>query len=151
MYSRTANITRFTGNSITTLFNDRAPYIIPGSVQQVDANTYVENTTAIDYAHWDDYYKAPATSRNDVIDKSFIKLREVIFSYNFDKKILKNTPFKDLSLTVVGRNLLIFTPEENQYIDPEVSTFGTDLSSQFGEFSANPTTRSVGITLKAKF
>ncbi|WP_298288591.1 SusC/RagA family TonB-linked outer membrane protein [uncultured Lutibacter sp.] len=151
MYSRTASITRFTGNSITTTFNDRAPYIIPGSVQQVSPNNFVENTTPIDYAHWDNYYAAAATSRDDVIDKSFIKLREVIFSYNFNNKILKNTPIKDLSLTIVGRNLLVFTPEQNQYIDPEVSTFGTDLASQFGEFSANPTTRSVGLTLKAKF
>lgn len=155
MFSRTADITRFTGNSITTTINNRNPYIIPNSVQQIEDGTgnisYIENTTPIDYAHWDDYFRASATERDNVIDKSFIKLREVVFSYNFPKTILEKTPFKDLSLTVVGRNLLLFTPESNQYIDPEVSTFGTDLESQFGEYSASPTTRSVGLTLKAKF
>ena len=155
MYGRTAEITRFTGNSITTTINDRRPYIIPGSVQQVDDGngniSYVSNTTAIDTEHWDDYYRASATDRDNVFSKSFVKLREVTFSYNFSNEFLDKTPFDNLSLTLVGRNLLLFTPESNQYIDPEVSTFGTDLGSQFGEFSANPTTRSVGLTLKAKF
>ncbi len=155
MYSRTASLTRFTGNSITTTINDRQPYIIPGSVNRIDDGngnfTYVENTTAIDNEHWDDYYRASAVERGDVIDKSYVKLREVTFGYRFSKKIIEKTPFEDISLTVVGRNLLLFTPESNQYIDPEVSTFGTDLASQFGEFSASPSTRSVGLTLKASF
>jgi len=155
MYSRTASITRFTGNSITTTINDRNPYIIPGSVRQVvDGGgnvTFVENTTAIDSEHWDDYYRATANDRDLVIDKSFIKLREVTLGYSLPKKLISKTPFNNLSLTLVGRNLLLFTPESNQYIDPEVSTFGTDLNSQFGEFSSNPTTRSLGLTLRAKF
>ena len=38
-----------------------------------------------------------------------------------------------------------------EFIDPETSTFGTDLSSQFGEFSANPSTRSLGFSIKTRF
>ena len=151
MYSRTADITRFTGNSITTTINDRNPYIVPNSVQEVSTGVFETNTTAIDIEHWDDYYRADALNRETVIDKSFIKLREVIFSYRFSDKIIGKTPFKDLSISVIGRNLLLFTPASNQYIDPEVSTFGTDLTSQFGEFSANPSTKSLGVTLKARF
>ncbi|CAH8291856.1 TonB-linked SusC/RagA family outer membrane protein [Mariniflexile fucanivorans] len=151
MFSRTADITRFTGNSITTTLNDRQPYIIPGSVQEVSPGVYQTNTTAIDTEHWDDYYRADAIARENVIDKSFVKLREVILSYRFSKKIIGKTPFEDLSISLIGRNLLLFTPESNQFIDPEVSTFGTDLSSQFGEFSANPSTKSLGVTLKARF
>ncbi|MBP0903422.1 SusC/RagA family TonB-linked outer membrane protein [Mariniflexile gromovii] len=151
MFSRTADITRFTGNSITTTINDRNPYIIPNSVQEVSTGVFETNTTAIDSEHWDDYYRAEANDRENVIDKSFIKLREVIFSYRFSKNIIKKTPFEDLSISVIGRNLLLFTPESNQFIDPEVSTFGTDLNSQFGEFSANPSTKSLGVTLKARF
>ena len=151
MFSRTADITRFTGNSITTTINDRNPYIIPNSVQEVSPGVFQPNTTAIDFEHWNRYYSAEATDRDNVIDKSFVKLREVILSYRFPKKITEQTPFQDLSISVVGRNLLLFTPASNQYIDPEVSTFGTDLSSQFGEFSANPSTKSLGVTLKARF
>ena len=151
MYSRTADITRFTGNSVTTTINDRNAYVIPNSVQVADDGSFVENTTAIDSQNWNSYYSATATERDNVIDKSFVKLREVTLGYNFSKKIIQNTPFESLSFTVVGRNLLLFTPESNQYIDPEVSTFGTDLSGQFGEFSASPSTRSIGFVLKAKF
>ncbi len=155
MYSRTADITRFTGNSITTTYNDRQPFIVPGSVVQgtdADGNvTYTPNTTPIDVEHMDDYYRADALNRYTVIDKSFVKLREVVLTYNLPSKMLNGTFINGLSVSLIGRNLLLWTPEDNQYIDPEVSTFGTDLQSQFGEFSANPSTRSMGFSIKANF
>lgn len=155
MYSRTADITRFTGNSITTTYNDRQPFIVPGSVVKVtDVNgnvTYEANTTPVTGEYMDDYYRADALSRYTVIDKSFIKLREVILSYSFPDKLLDNSIVDGLSVSLIGRNLFIWTPRSNQYIDPEVSTFGTDLRGMFGEFSANPSTRSVGFSVKANF
>jgi hypothetical protein len=45
----------------------------------------------------------------------------------------------------------LWTPKSNQYIDPETSTFGTDLRGQYGEFSSNPSTRSIGFSVKANF
>jgi hypothetical protein len=99
----------------------------------------------------DDYYRADALSRATVIDKSFIKLREVVLSYKLPTKLLQGTYIQGLTVSVIGRNLFLWTPRSNQYIDPEVSTFGTDLQGQFGEFSANPSTRSLGFSLKANF
>ncbi|WP_236937596.1 SusC/RagA family TonB-linked outer membrane protein [Flavobacterium coralii] len=156
MYSRTADITRFTGNSITTMYNDRQPFIVPNSVVRViDESTgevsYSQNTTAVDREHMDDYYRADALARATVIDKSFIKLREVVLSYRFPTKYLEGTFIQGLTCSVIGRNLFLWTPASNQYIDPEVSTFGTQLAGQFGEFSANPSTRSLGFSLKANF
>ncbi len=155
MYSRTAEITRFVGNSITTTYNDRNPFIVPNSVvKNTDSAgnvTYTPNITPIDSEHMDDYYRAEALDRENVIDKSFVKLREVVLSYNLPSNILKGTGLNNLTLSVIGRNLFIWTPVSNQYIDPEASTFGTDLEGQFGEFSANPSTRSLGFSLKANF
>ncbi|KOS06433.1 TonB-dependent receptor [Flavobacterium akiainvivens] len=155
MYSRTADITRFTGNSITTMVNDRQPFVVPNSVvREVDGNgntTYSPNTTPVDVEHMDDYYRADALARYTVIDKSFIKLREVVLSYKLPTKVLEGTFIQGLTFSLIGRNLFIWTPSNNQYIDPEVSTFGTDLQAQFGEFSANPSTRSYGFSLKANF
>jgi TonB-linked SusC/RagA family outer membrane protein len=155
MYSRTADITRFTGNSITTTYNDRQPFVVPNSViKTVDASgnaTYTTNTTPVDVEHMDDYYRADALARYTVIDKSFIKLREVVLSYRFPSKLLEDSFIQGLTFSLIGRNLFVWTPNSNQYIDPEVSTFGTDLQSQFGEFSANPSTRSYGFSLKANF
>ena len=155
MYSRTAGITRFTGNSITTLLNDRQAFIVPGSVVEVvgtgGETTYIENTIAVTDAQYNSYFSASANDRANVIDKSYIKLREVTLSYSFPDYIIGRTPFKELSITLIGRNLLLFTPESNQFIDPENSTFGTDLRGQFGEFGSNPSTRSLGVTFKARF
>jgi TonB-linked SusC/RagA family outer membrane protein len=155
MYSRTADITRFTGNSITTVYNDRNPFIVPNSVVKNVAGdgsvTYAPNTTPIDVEHMDDYYRADANARNTVIDKSFVKLREVVLSYRFPSKLLEKTQIQSLTFSVIGRNLLLWTPRSNQYLDPEASTFGNDLAGQFGEFSANPSTRSLGFSLKATF
>lgn len=155
MYSRTADITRFTGNSITTIYNDRNPFIVPNSVVKNVAGdgtvTYSPNTTPIDVEHMDDYYRADANARYNVIDKSFVKLREVVVSYKFPSDILKDAYIQSLTFSVIGRNLFLWTPSSNQYIDPEASTFGNDLAGQFGEFSANPSTRSLGFSLKATF
>ena len=155
MYSRTADITRFTGNSITTTINDRQPFIVPNSVIKGlddDGNTvYTPNTKPVSGEYMDDYYRAEANARANIIDKSFVKLREVVLSYKLPSELLKGTFMNSLSVSVIGRNLFLWTPSSNQYIDPEASTFGNDLAGQFGEFSANPSTRSVGFSLKANF
>lgn len=155
MYSRTADITRFTGNSITTTYNDRQPFIVPGSVTRTDDGngnfTYNPNTTPVTTEYMDDYYRADALSRSNVIDKSFVKLREVILSYSLPSKVLEGTFIEGLTFSVIGRNLFLWTPRSNQFIDPEASTFGTDIGGLFGEFSANPSTRSLGFSLKANF
>ena len=61
LYSRTKDITYFTGNAIQTAFNNRNPFIVPNSVQQVgeDENgnpIYDENTTPLDetgiFTYW---------------------------------------------------------------------------------------------------
>ena len=155
MYSRTADINYFTGNSIETTYNDRRPFIVPNSVQEVVMSdgsvSYVENTTPIDQQHMDDYYRADALSENYIVDKSYVKLREVNLTYQFKGKWLENSPIASLSASVFGRNLLIWRPVDNQFVDPEVTTFGNSIEADFGEFSANPGVRTYGFGLKASF
>lgn len=155
MYSRTADINYFTGNSIETTYNDRRPWVVPNSVQEVVASdgsvSYVENTTAIDQQHVDDYYRADAVSENYLIDKSYVKLREVSLTYVIPKKWIENSPIASLSVSAFGRNLFIWRPVDNQFVDPEVTTFGNGIEADFGEFSANPGVRTYGFGLKASF
>lgn len=152
MFSRTADILHFTGNSTTTTYNDRKPFIVPNSVVKIDNGdgtfTYEENTTAVDPAHMDDYHRAEAFDRTNVIDKSFVKLREVALTYTVPTSAIERMPFAGMSVSLIGRNLLLWTPVENQYIDPEVTTFGNGIGAEFGEFSASPTTRSYGFALR---
>ena len=151
MFSRTADINYFTGNGIYTTYNDRKPFVVPGSVVEIDNGdgtfSYEENTIAVDPAHMDDYFRATAWDRWHVIDKSFTKLREVNLTYTLPRSIVDRLPFTGLRVSVIGRNLFLWTPVENQFIDPETTSFGNGLEAEFGEFSANPTTRSYGFAL----
>ena len=155
MYSRTADINFFTGNGIKTTYNDRKPFVVPNSVQEIDNGdgtfTYVENTVVIDQQHMDDYHRADALERQNVIDKSYVKLREVTLSYNLPQKWIAKSPFASLSLSVFGRNLVVWRPVDNQFVDPESTTFGNANEAGFGEFSANPSVRTYGFGLKASF
>jgi len=80
-----------------------------------------------------------------------VKLREAVLSYDLPKKLLAKVRIDGLELSVVGRNLLLWTPKDQTYIDPEQTTFGNDLLADFGEYGAQPTVRSLTIGLKLAF
>ena len=81
-------------------------------------------------------------------DASFAKLRQLTFGYNFPRKLLSKTPFNALSLSFVGRNLLILWKNIDN-IDPESSYNNTN--DQGLEYFAMPAIRSYGFNLKAGF
>ena len=159
-YSGTADLTLFTGNALATAYNERRPFIVPNSVIQTGVDgagkpVYAENTTFIDEAHVDDYYyhttnKAMAYSKR-ILDRSFIKLRDVTLTYRLPQSIASKIKSSNLSLTLYGRNFMLWTPKSNTYIDPEVSNFGNDLQSEFGEFRTGPSLKQFGVSLKASF
>ncbi|PIB34304.1 hypothetical protein BFP72_02085 [Reichenbachiella sp. 5M10] len=154
MYSYTQRLTQFVGNSVNTTYNSRRPFIVPNSVIEHADGSYSENYIAVDMADINNYWNQTsnnARSRDHVIDRSFLKLREVSIGYDFPQTVIGNTFLNSLSLNVIGRNLLLFTPEENQIVDPESTTMGNDLLGAFGEFGVGPTTRSYGVSLKATF
>lgn len=154
MYSYTKRLSHFTGNGIETIYNDRNPFIIPNSVIDNGDGTYSENTTPISFESITDFYNTqnnPGVEQSHVIDKTFVRLRDMSLTYNLSSKILKGTGLTGTSITVYGKNLALWTPDENPYIDPELSTFGTGLLSEQGEFGANPSQRSYGVSLKLTF
>lgn len=159
-YSKTAEQLLFTGGAIPTIYNDRRPFIVPNSVVQsgVDASgkpVYVANTTPITENNLQDFFPEsgnPAMAyQNDILDRSFLKLRDVSLSYNLNQRIASKIGFRNLSLTIYARNLLLWTPQSNHYIDPEASNFGNDLTSQLGEFETAPVSKQFGVALKANF
>lgn len=154
MYSYTKRLMTFVGNTTQSTFNDRNPFIEPNSVVEVEdeEGTYVENTTPVDMTNVSAYWGAsPTMDRNFVIDRSYLKLREVVIGYTIPQKFVSKIGFKSLNISVVGRNLWLLTAKENNIIDPELTTYGNDLSGEFGEFASGPTVRSYGVSLKAGF
>jgi len=154
MYSYTARLNYFVGNATKTTYNDRNPFIVPGSVIELADGSFQTNSTAVDKQHINEYWNQtnnPSMSREHVLDKTYVKLRDLTLSYSFTDSMLAKTPFDQLSLTAYGRNLFLWTPKENNFIDPEGSTYGNDLRSEFGEFAGGPSVRSFGLSLKASF
>lgn len=159
MYSYTKRLSHFTGNGIETTYNDRNTFIIPNSVVEVlDTNGnvtgYAENTTAVSSATITDYYNTtnnPGIEQTHVIDKTFVRLRDVSLTYNVPSLFAKKLGLTNASFSIYGKNLALWTPDENPYIDPELSTFGDGLLSEQGEFGANPSQRSYGASLKLTF
>lgn len=156
MYSHTASLIHWTGHAAATTYNDRKPFIVPNSVKEAgqDENgdpIYVENDVPVAPSELHEYHTAEARDAQFVIDKSYTKLREVVLTYRLPSSYMEKMPFAGASISLVGRNLFIWTPVENQFIDPEVTTFGNGNQAAFGEFGANPTTRSYGFTLNFNF
>jgi len=153
MYSETADLLSFTGNGTQTTFNYRQPFIVPNSVQLINGK-YVENLTPVDMTHMDPYYyftSNPSSERNHILDKSYVKLRELTISYTLPNVWFNRTFIKGLQILFTGRNLFLWTPSSNNFIDPETTTFGNDLAGEFGEFSSGPSIRSYGFTIHASF
>ncbi|WP_187262559.1 SusC/RagA family TonB-linked outer membrane protein [Pontibacter beigongshangensis] len=150
MYSRTRATQRFAGTAPETLYNDRQPFILPNSVVQVGTtDEYIENTTAITNDNLYDYWGNLPEATN-IIDASFTKLREVSLSYKLPASVTEKTFFGNIELGVSGRNLLLWTPDENTYIDPEMNSFGNG-NLQGYDYSGTPSTRTWGGNVRFTF
>ncbi|HQX44196.1 MAG TPA: SusC/RagA family TonB-linked outer membrane protein [Saprospiraceae bacterium] len=150
-YSYTARLNYFVGNAWNSQYNDRQPWIVPNSVVDNGDGTFSENTTPISRSDVFTYYGAtPSYEYNHILDKTFFKLRNVSLTYALPTGWFKGS-INNVSVTAWGRNLLLWTPSDNHFVDPESNTFGTSLASQLGEFSTGPSTSSYGITLNIKY
>ena len=149
MYSRTRATQRFAGTAPETLYNDRQPYIIPNSVVEVEASEYAENTTPLTNDNLYDYWGNLPEGTN-IIDASFTKLREVSLSYKLPAALTEKTFFGNIEVGVSGRNLVLWTPDENTYIDPEVNSLGNG-NLQGYDYSSSPSTRSWGGNIRVTF
>lgn len=158
MYSRTKSINYFVGNAIQTAYNDRNPWIIPNTVVQSGKDAqgnpvYTENVTPLDATNIYNYWNNGGIDLGSgyLIDKSYVKLRSVVLGWDLPKKWLVHTFLTDVRVSVFGNNLMLWTPSENTFVDPELTSFGNDLSGYYGEYSANPSSRKFGFNLTVKF
>ncbi|HEY9488609.1 MAG TPA: SusC/RagA family TonB-linked outer membrane protein [Chryseosolibacter sp.] len=99
--------------------------------------------------YWDDV-GGETNARADlfVYDASFIKLRQVTLGYSFPSALLNKTPFRNVRLSLVGRNLAILH-KNTPNVDPE-SAYSSG-NGQGLEYFGFPATRSYGFDLKMQF
>ena len=121
------------------------PYLFDGVLADGSPNkTYV---SAQDYWGLSGRYVA---WEGYVLDASFIKLREVTFSYSLPKSVLSSVKFiSRLQLSVFGRNLLTYAPNFPD-LDPEQNVLGVSNARGL-EFGIQPVPRTFGATLRATF
>jgi len=144
LLSATNYYTTFRGLNKSTLEGREANKIVAEGV--LEGGT--PNTKEVDVQ---DYYQelARRISSRNVLNGSFIKLRQVTFGYTLTSKMLGKLPFESIGLSFVARNLLVLMKHTDN-IDPEAG-FSAAINYAGIEGGSLPATRSYGLNVSVKF
>ena len=152
IYSNTKKYMHWTGSAPETVLNDRKPFMVPNSVIDNGDGTYRENTIPVDPTALHTFYSDRGGlmgQQSAVISRSYLKLRDAGIAYRIPVGFCSKLHLASARISFNVSNILLWTPRENPYIDPETTTFGNDVSAKFGEFNANPSNQlyTFGLTL----
>jgi hypothetical protein len=151
-YSRTKSLQSFLGTDPLTTYNDRLPFVIPNSVILNATTGKYEENTDVPIQSVTTYYSTHLSPRpmENLVDASYLKLREVSLTYRLPKSWFAKTPISAAQVGLIGRNLFLKTAKENTYSDPETSSFGTG-NAQGYEYGSIPSIRSYGANVRITF
>jgi len=122
-------------------------YIIEG-VNVDDDGLSTPNQTRVDATNSDAFGTGLLPHSAFIYDAGFVKLREVIFTYNLPSKLLNKTFIKGVSLSAICSNPWIIH-KSLPYADPESGmTAGNIQGYSTGSL---PTTRDFSFNLKLNF
>jgi TonB-linked SusC/RagA family outer membrane protein len=129
--------------------------ILDGVVDNGDG-TYSKNTTVVPYDdltaqtyNWGGGGQKSCTLAKSIFENTYWKLRELNLSYQVPVSFIKAAYFKNLTVSVFGRNLFYFYKTIPNY-DPETST-GTSWKNQLQVGGSASPTRTIGLSLRATF
>lgn len=162
-YSGTMYQLAWTGNLIESAENGReGGFIFPNSVINTGtpANpVYTENTSVVtggnSYKSYQNYFGndyAFNNNENNVLDATFLKVREISLSYDLPSKLFANTGINGISFGVNGRNLFMWLPKTNRYYNDPEGNFSTGSNAQgLITPSQYPAYRTYGFNVKLTF
>lgn len=110
-----------------------------GLVDPVAAAAYYENLT-----QW-----SSGIREYSVFENSWVALREVSLTYNLPANLSSRIGMNNLSLTLVGRNLLYLYNSNKDHVNPE--GIFSNRAGVFAEYGGMPYVRSLGLTLRGNF
>lgn len=84
-----------------------------------------------------------------VEDGSYIRLKQITFTYNLSSSLLKKIGFSKMSVYTTGQNLLTFTKYSG--FDPEVNAFGTSATEVGIDYGTYPQARVLTVGVNAEF
>jgi hypothetical protein len=122
--------------------------ISPGVIQNADG-TFTPNTIKITSRNWHNRYYERNNVEAAKYDASYVKLREVTLGYNIPRELIRKSPFEDIKISLVARNLALWT--ENPHFDPETLSMSGGTLQPGVENMAFPSTRSIGFNINLKF
>ncbi len=147
MHPGTSNSYRDDAYAGDKTYTGKGVIVTSGSVQYdvqgniiSDTRKFAPNTTMVNYIDWIFATYVNGIPGADMYKRSFVKLREVVLSYNAGQALLKKIPFTAASISLTARNLLLFT--NVPFMDPD---------GYSGLSLAEPTYRNIGINLNLKF
>ncbi|MFC4231360.1 SusC/RagA family TonB-linked outer membrane protein [Parasediminibacterium paludis] len=140
-----ANIAAYTADGVNLTGAKIQLDPINGTITNMAALTQTQNTAKSQVQPFVTRYASIADL--DVISKTYVKLREVTFTYTLPEKLIggKNAFIRKATVSFVGRNLLYFFP--NRYKDLDVDQYTQDSGSGL----QTPTTRSYGFNVNLTF
>lgn len=122
--------------------------VSPGVIQTADG-TFVPNDLKISSRDWHNRYYERSNVEAAKYDASFAKLREVTLGYTLPGTVMGKSPFQEVRVSLVARNLALWT--ENPHFDPETMSMSGGTLIPGVEDMAFPSSRSIGFNLNLKF
>jgi TonB-linked SusC/RagA family outer membrane protein len=148
----------FTGSTARTAYYNRERFVFPNS-SYLDpvSGQYVENTniTVSDggAGFWTNATYNRGTNTNYVYAGDYWKWRELAISYKVPQSLLGKVGkvLKEITVSLQGRNLFLWTPESNEFTDPDLSANGTNNAIGVSNLTSSPPTRYFGGSVSLTF
>jgi TonB-linked SusC/RagA family outer membrane protein len=127
----------FIGNGVVVT-GGQVTYDTNGNITS-DTRTFAPNTKAVNYIDYMTNTSNGAYNNYNYFSQTFLKLREATLTWQVPNKWLGRSFVKGLTLSAVGRNLLLLSKMPNVDPDPAVDNLQT------------PSTRTIGFNANVKF
>jgi hypothetical protein len=138
-----------------------APYYLEGAAL-LDNGFYAPNLTIHDGTYSQGMYGTDAryfhknyydhNSEAQLLDASFVKLRELKFGYTLPQRLTGKVGLKTVGIYFFGNDLFLWTDKKNRHFDPETAMANTGNGSVLGfENLSIPTSKSIGLQLNLSF
>jgi TonB-linked SusC/RagA family outer membrane protein len=151
IYSQTITSGRYTGVLAETVAGREAGIVGAGvkNIGTPDNPQYVPNDIRVPAEQYHHAYYALTNHEAAIFDATYVKLREARLGYTLPGKVLGKMPFREVSLALTGRNLLLLY-SKIPHIDPETNFYGSESRGQGVEAGQLLSTRSMGFHVSFK-
>ncbi|MDR3653786.1 MAG: SusC/RagA family TonB-linked outer membrane protein [Paludibacter sp.] len=152
----------FSGISARSAEYGRQRFVFPNSVYQSGTDSkgnpiYSPNTKILisdgNYGFWTGSTTNTGVATNYYASAAAWRLRELNITYNLPSKFLKNNVnfIKRASVSIIGKNLLMYLPKSNQWGDPEFNYTSSGNVAGVSSAYQTPASRFYGATVNVQF